>query len=220
MKEIIGLLVFICIAIVAIYLSVAKRIDYKLTLVLLLFSILAGFTVANYDIIKRLKWGDFELETAKKELEGVKNYAIQEIKGEVKTQKESMELVIRDANSIAIEIKKQKKEVNSVVKTAKALQNKIEERKKEIISLNEETERTKKELVNLNLAAQQTALTLIKTTYLTLSTKNEIGSSPRLKKVTQEIENDINRILPMVIPNNIERSQWINNLKNILPSRN
>lgn len=220
MKEIIGLLVFICIAIVTIYLSVAKRIDYKITLVLLLFSILAGFTVANYDIIKRFKWGDFELETAISKIEGVKNCAIQKIKGEVRTQKESMELVIRDANSIAIEIKKQKKEVNNVVKTAKALQNKIEERKKEIISLNEETEKTKKELVNLNLAAQQTALTLIKTTYLTLSTKNELGSSPRLKKVTQEIENDINRILPMVISDNIERSQWINDLKNILPSRN
>lgn len=220
MKEITGLLVFICIAVITIYLSVAKRIDCKLTLVLLLFSILAGFAVANYDIIKRLKWGDFELETAKKELSEVKDSAIKDIKEEVKNQKESLELVIRDANSTSKEIKEQKKEVNNLIKTAEALQSKIEERKKEIISLNKETEKTKEELTNLNLAAQQIALTLIKTTYLTLSTKNELGSSPRLKKVTQEIENDINRILPMVIPGNRERSQWVNDLKNILPPRN
>ena len=144
MKETTGLSVFICIAVITIYLSVAKRIDYKLTLALLLFSILAGFAVANYDIIKRLKWGNFELETAKQKLQDITNSGIQKIKDEVRTQKESMELVIRDANTTANEIKEQKEEVNNLIETAKALQNKIEERKKEIISLNEETEKTKK----------------------------------------------------------------------------
>ena len=60
MKEITALLIFIVIATITIYLSVEKRINIHLTIVFLIFAILAGLAAANYDIVKRLKWKDFE----------------------------------------------------------------------------------------------------------------------------------------------------------------
>lgn len=68
MKEVIGLLIFIVIATITIFLVVDKRIGSTLTIILLVFSVISGLAAANYDIIKKLKWKDFELE-----LEAVKS---------------------------------------------------------------------------------------------------------------------------------------------------
>jgi hypothetical protein len=220
MKEITGLLIFICIAVVTIYLSAAKRIDYKLTLTLLLFSILAGFTATNYDIIKRLKWGNFELEMAKKELQDAKNFAIQEIKDEIETQKESVELVIRDVNATAKNIETQKNDINTLVRTAELLRDEIGTRKEEILLLVTKTEKTKKEIESLNVATRQIALTLTKATYLNYKTRNELGYGLKTKKAMQDLENDLNRILPMVIPDPKERKVWVGNLESILEPEN
>jgi len=35
----------------------------------------------------------------------------------------------------------------------------------------------------------------------------------------QEIVSDLNKILPMVIPDNEERAKWIKDLQNILPPK-
>jgi chromosome segregation ATPase len=167
-----------------------------------------------------LQFGELEVETAKKEISEAKDDAISEIKQEIEKQKESVAMLTRDANVTSEKIEKQKSEIDTLVKTAQELEKEIVKRKEETLLLSRDTKESKKEIESLNMAAQQIALTLVKATYLTLSTKNEFGTSPRLKTATQEIENDINRILPIVIPDSEERSQWVNNLKNILPPRN
>ena len=55
-------------------------------------------------------------------------------------------------------------------------------------------------------------------TYFTLETKNELDTT-RAEKAAKEITNDLNKILPIVIPDNEERAKWIKNLQNTLPLR-
>ena len=219
MELVIGLLVALFFFSLTFYLAVKKIINNGLAFILLFFSIFFGLSIVKHKTIK-IKFKGIEVATAKKQINDTKNNAIIALEKEVNKQAESLTALTRDANVASSKIEKQKTEVNTLVKTAKALEVEITKRKEEALLLVKDTEKAKEEIRKLNLDAQSIALTLTKATYLTLSTKNELGSSARLKKVTQEIENDINELLPLVIPNQIERSQWVNDLKNILPPRN
>jgi len=128
-----------------------------------------------------------------------------------KLPKEAIRLLISNANDT-------KNKLENLIKIATNLENNIEEQKKEIIEINKFAENTKKEIETLNNASAQIALILVRATYLTHETKGEFGT-PRAKKAIQEIMNDLNKILPMVIPNNEERAKYINDLENILPPK-
>jgi len=215
MKELIAILTFICISSIAIYFSIIKRIDSKLLIIFLVFAIISGFTIANYDIIKKFKFGSkfgsIEVETAKKEIQETKEIAIKEISSEVKGHEESIKLLISNANDT-------KDKLENLIKIATNLENNIEEQKKIIIEINKFAENTKKEIIILNNASAQIALILVRATYLTHETKGEFGTS-RAERAIQEIMNDLNKILPMIIPDNEERAKWIKDLQNILPPR-
>ena len=55
MKELIALINYICIFGIAIYLLVIKKIGSKILIVLLVFAIFSGLSIANYDILKKIK---------------------------------------------------------------------------------------------------------------------------------------------------------------------
>ena len=222
MKVTIGLLIFVCITAITIHLAVSKRINGKLTLLFLSFAVISGFVAANYDVIKHLKFGSegVEIETAKREISTAKSVALAEIDGEVKSQKESIRLLISTANETSDKLEDQKTALSELVATATALQKEIEKQKQEMTKLNQESQQAKQEIIRLNAASSEIALTLVRATYLTMETKNEFGGGLRLKKATEQILEDINRVLPMVIPDPQRRAQWIQQLQNILPKKN
>jgi peptidoglycan hydrolase CwlO-like protein len=221
MKLIIGLFIFICITAITVYFSVKKEINNTLTIIFLTFAIASGLAAANYDVVRHLKFGliELETETAKREIGNAKSSALAEIEREVTSQKESIRLLISNANKTSDKLEDQRETLSALIDKATALQNKIEKQKEEILKLNQQSQAAKEEIKKLNAASSQIALTLVKATYLTLVTKSEFGSSPRLQKATAEIEKDINRILPMVIPDPQERAYWIQQLQNTLPER-
>ncbi|MCJ7647246.1 MAG: hypothetical protein MUP85_01410 [Candidatus Lokiarchaeota archaeon] len=218
MKEIIALLVFISLVVITIYLSVTKAIDIKLTIALLCFAIISGFAISNYDIIQKFKWGDLEVETAKREISGIKEEAIKEIQEEVDDQKESIKFLINNANDTRDKIEAQKESLQKVIDKAQELQSHIEKQKQQISELNNVGLNTKTEIEKLNKASAQIALILIRTTYFFIETKSEFGTE-RATMAINEILNDLNKILPMVISNPVERRKWINDLQNKLPKR-
>jgi len=215
MEELIALINYICISGIAIYLLVTKKIDSKISIILLVFAIFSGLAIANCDIIKKIKFGSnivsIEVETAKEEIRETTEIALDEINSEVKEHEESIRLLISNANDT-------KDRIENLIKIATDLGNNIEEQKKEIIEINKFSENTKKEIETLNAASTQIALILVRITYFTLETKSEFGTT-RVKKAIQEITNDLNKILPMIIPDNDERAKYIKDLQNILPSR-
>ena len=223
MKCIIALLIFICIVAITMHLAVSQKIAHKLTVTLLIFALLAGLSAANYDIIEyfKVRGEDFEVEvkTAKREIDTSKTSALAEIGEEVKSQKESIRLLISNANDTSEKLEDQGKSLGNLIDKATALQKKIEEQKQEVVKLNLDSQVTKQEIEKLNEASSIIALTLTKATYLTLMTKGEFGSSARLKKVNAELEKDINQVLPMVIPDPQERKRWVEQLQDILPKR-
>lgn len=219
MKELIVLVIFLSLVIFAIFMAVTKKIDRVLTSIILCFSIISGISIANYDIVKRYKWGNIEVEIAKKEINEVKDAALSEITKEISNQKDAIRLLMSDANNTRENIERQKSELNRLISTATELQEKIIDQKNKITALKKSAENTKKDIENLNNAASQIALILVRATYFTIETKSEFGTN-RSQMAIQEIINDLNKILPMVIPNEKERLEWIKKLQSTLPPPN
>jgi len=219
MQETIGLIVFLFITAFALYRAVYKKMNLKLTTTLLCFSIASGFSIANWDIITKFKWGQVEVETARRAIGEAKQSALNEIASEVKDQKESIKLLVSNANDSREKIEKQKQGLERLIKTATDLQGKIEEQKKITVSLNQSAQKTKSEIEKLNGASAQIALSLIRAFYFTMETKSEFGG-PRSQKAMEEILNDLNRILPMVIPDPKERVEWVKKLQSTLSEKN
>jgi methyl-accepting chemotaxis protein len=215
MKEIIALLLFIICSSLTIYLAVRGRIPLRLTIALLVFSIFTGIAVSNYDIIYKIKWAGFEIETAKNEIKGFKESALKEIAEEVKDQKEAIRLLISNATDTSEKIEKQKEALSDLIRKASDLQTKIEDQKKKLIGLNDSADKTKKDIEALNYASEQVALILVRVTYFTLETKGDFGTA-RAKNAMQEVEKDLRKLLPIIIPNEEERSAWVRNLNKTL----
>ena len=217
MKDIIALLIFVCITVVAIYLIVEKRVDWKIATVLLIFAIFASFLAAKYEDIIKFKWGNVEVETAKREIGIVKDEVIGQIRQEVAEQKQSVQLLISNANQTSEKIERQKEAVSQLIETAQKIQQRIDEQKQELQALKDFTENTKADIEKLNYALTQTGLLIIKANYLAMVTKNEFGT-PRATKAMQEVEVGINQLLPIAIPDIRERARWVQELKDVLPS--
>jgi len=219
MENIIAIIIFIIISTIAIYLSIKKQIDNKLTSILLCFAFFSGFGIANYDIIQKIKFGTIEVETARKEINDIKESALKDISKDIEEQKESIRLLITNANDTRDKIEIQRKSLEQIIKTATILEDNIKIQKDEIVDLNNASLQTKKEIEKLNQASAQIALILVRATYFTIETKSEFGTE-RAQKAIDEIISDLNKILPMVIPNRQQRDQWIKNMQKTLPARN
>ncbi len=87
MKELVALLFLVCIGGATFYFSITKRLDFKVMVSFLIFSLAGGILIANYDIIKKLKWGDVEIETFERRVTEVKEQAVGEIRKEAEQQR-------------------------------------------------------------------------------------------------------------------------------------
>jgi hypothetical protein len=92
-KEIAGIAFLICLTVVTLYFVIVRRIGFKHFTALLVFAAVASFGIANYDLIKRFRWKDVEIETFERRVTTVKQEALDEINKQVNDQKDSIRLL-------------------------------------------------------------------------------------------------------------------------------
>ena len=218
MKEIVALLFLVGFSVPTVWLALKGKAKGPIATIVLSFSIIGAFMIANYDIIQKVSGAGFEVETAKRELSDTKNEAIAAIKKDVDLQKESIRALISSANETEMNIQQQKQSLDEIVKVANDLKSNIETQRKAFASLNSDATKTKEEIARLNQASAEIALVLVKATYLTLETKSEFGTD-RSKKAIETIFADLNALLPRVIPSEAGRAEYIKSLQDLLPAR-
>jgi len=218
MKEVIALIVFLALVIFTFYLTLSHKIDTKITIVFLIFSIISGFIISNYDIIKKLKWKGFELETFKQDVSEIKSKALKEIREDVDDQKQSIKLLITSANDTRSNLDIQIRIVESLIDKVKVTEESIKKQAINVNKLNLRAEKTKQQISILHNASTELALLLTKITWLQLETKSEFGTD-RAQKAMDDIFEDLNKIIAVVIPNGQDRAKWINDLQSSLPKR-
>lgn len=71
---------------------------------------------------------------------------------------------------------------------------------------------------SLYTTIKELSLITTKITWLHVTTKNEFGG-PRDEAARLQIEQELNRLLPLILPNPQERAEWIKRLQESLPPR-
>ena len=104
MKEAIALAIGGAILILAMYQFLIGKTAVGSAMVIM--SIFVGLAVSNYDSI-RMKFGEAEIETAKKEIESFKDETLAELTEDVKKQEESITKLIKNADETADRLEKQ-----------------------------------------------------------------------------------------------------------------
>jgi len=211
MQETIAIFFGLCLIIFTLYLIITKKIDWKISAVLLVFALIGSLGIANYDIIKRIKYKDIELETYERQVQTLKEDVLQEIKRDVVNHKDSISLLIASLNDTRAKIDIERKAVESLVE-------KIGTQEQNSQDLTTKAESTKNRIEILNKASSDLALLLTKITWLQIETKNEFGTN-RAKKATEQIIDELNRLVAVVIPDPQERGQWIEELQSSIPKK-
>jgi hypothetical protein len=106
MKEIVALIWGFGWAAVAICLHIRHGLHTNSFIALLVFSVVGGLAISNYDIIKKWKGLGVEIETVRENIENIKTSAISDIRKEVNRQKESIALLTQNANEANEKLKK------------------------------------------------------------------------------------------------------------------
>jgi len=135
MKELIALLVFICVSSISIYLRVTSIIDSKTTTLFLAFAVVSGIAIANYNVISKIKGGGVEIETAREQISQYKTEAIAAVQEEVESQKQSLRTFVRDLNLTRELLDDLHTDVTEYESKLKAYQSEVDSTKKTVSRL-------------------------------------------------------------------------------------
>ncbi|MFH1870049.1 MAG: hypothetical protein ABIK82_06920 [Pseudomonadota bacterium] len=218
MREVVAITLGVFIMGITVVLLRSKEIGTPTVAVLLGFAVLAGLAISNYDLVKRFRWKDVEVETFERHVSEVKEQAIEDIRREVLNQKESTNLLISSANRTREALEEQKRQVEVLINKVHETEARVLDQSKNVTELNDSATHTKEEIQRLYQASLDLARLTVKVTWLQAETKNEFGTA-RAEAATQQIVAELNRIVQVVIPDPTERNKFINDVQNSLPKR-
>jgi len=128
-------------------------------------------------------------------------------------------MLIRTGNDLNDKLESQKSIVNSMIEKAQSLEQQLQEDQKNIEQVKHQVVIAHQNSQSIFNATKELSIILTRITYLQTQTKSEFGNTPRLQKAADIINNDINRVLALMIPDPTERQTFVQNLINALPSR-
>ena len=217
-KEILALLVFIPIAGLTIYLAVKKRIGNALTGILLIFSLLAGLAMANYDFIVKTRWEFPGFSIFQSEVSQVRTEALQDLQKEVENQRQAIKVAISDLNATSERLDAGIKYAEALLDTIK----KAEERLRiEEFTLKEQglkSDRAAEQVMGVYRALSELSLLLIKVTWLQLQARDE-PDARRREAAVRQIMDQLDLIVDLIIEDPDAKTAFVNNVMGSLPSR-
>jgi len=138
MKEIVALTVFLLVCSSTIFLAVKKQIGSGLTAVFLVFSLFAGLAIANYDLLREVKWEVPGLALFRNEVDQVKEKALEELRYEAESQKLTIQANIGDLNATSEKLDTGIKYAEALLESIKKAEEKL---KVQELNLKEQTAR-------------------------------------------------------------------------------
>jgi len=199
----------------------------------------ATLILATYPRVTKIANRWLNIDVAKEEINEFAQEQMRTIKSTVEENEESIKLLTSSMNRASDKIESQTVEMVNLIETAKKLQDKteyqevslknieeavngarenIEQMRQEVRNMKEDVEKAKNDIEKVKKEVFTSALSTIKTTYLLIQTGNEFGTERKIKAV-KEIESDINEVLPIIIPDDQKRREWIRELNTILPQK-
>jgi hypothetical protein len=218
MKEIVALTVFLLVCSSTIFLAVKKQIGSGLTAVFLVFSLFAGLAIANYDLLREVKWEVPGLALFRNEVDQVKEQALEELRYEAQSQKLTIQANIGDLNATSEKLDTGIKYAEALLESIKKAEEKL---KVQELNLKEQTARVDQAAERgaaIYGASADLALLLTKTIWLQFQARDDTDVKRRDLAVRQVMD-QLDVIVGAVIEDPAVRSEFIDSVMRSLPPR-
>jgi hypothetical protein len=218
MKEIIALIVSFAVSGSAIFLAVSRRIGSGLTAVFLTFSLLAGLAIANYDLLRDVKWEVPGISLFRNEVDQLKEQVFEDLRYEGESQRQTIRANVSDLNATSEKLDAGIKYAEALLEAVKKAEDRL---KVHELSLKEQTARmdqTAERAAAAYGAIADLALLLAKTTWLQFQAKDDIDVKRRDLAVRQVMD-QLDVIVGAVIEDPQVRSEFVNSVMGSLPPR-
>jgi hypothetical protein len=143
MKEVAAILIFACITVPVMHQTFTSKFETGKAVALILVAIVAGFVAANYDVIRKLKFKDFEVERLGQQ---VAEAALTNIQSAVEAHEQHIKQIVRDANATAAKLDEQRE---ALEKKISASQEQVVAAQKQITNASAELEKITKATIEL-----------------------------------------------------------------------
>jgi hypothetical protein len=217
MREIIALSVFFILTGLVIFLVLKKHIGNGLTAILLAFALISGWSIANYDWMRSVRWEVPGIQPFEDKVQSIKREAISAIEEESNARRKALAAMIEDVKSASQNLEEKKKMDETLIQAAKKLDDGLKVQEQRMRELQGLAENTKEQMIAVHDATANLALVLTRLIYLQLETKGEPGNE-REMRVKQEILDSLDHVVGMAIPNPEEREKFISEVKNLVPA--
>ncbi len=225
MKEVIALIVFVMIFGLTIILALRKRIENSLAAILLLFSLLSGWTIANYDWLQRLQWKVPGLEAFQKEIQNEKECALSDMEAvltdlrkEVAAKKESLVLVASEADDVRVKVEEERKAAHASLENFKLLEATLRAEEANIRELSGRVESMGRQIESIHQASSELALSMARLVWLLLEAREEYGAE-RAQAAVRLIMDRLDDIVGVAIVDPNARAEFIADVMNSVPPR-
>jgi hypothetical protein len=218
MKEAMALLIFFVVAGLTIYLAVKRLIGSGLTGVLLAFSLVAGLTVVNYDLLKTVKWEIPGFSLFRNEVNGVKDQALEDLRKEAENQRQTINTA--DANMQAANEKTDAaiKYAEALLEAIKKAEDKLQKEELVLKELGVKIDQANEQAGAVYRALSDLALMLTRLTWLQFQVRDEADAKRRDVGIRQVMD-QLDAIVGLVIEDPETRSEFVNSVMGSLPPR-
>jgi hypothetical protein len=218
MKEIIALIVFLVVCSSTIYMAVRRDIGSGLAAVFLVFSVLAGLAVANYDLLRDVKWEVPGLSLFRNEASQIKEQVLDDLRYEGESQRQTIRANISDLSATSEKLDAGIKYSEALLESIKKAEEKL---KIQELNLKEQTakvDQAAERAAAVYGAIADLALLLTKTTWLQFQARDDTDAKRRDLAVKQVMD-ELDVIVGFVIEDPQVRSEFVNSVMGSLPPR-
>jgi septal ring factor EnvC (AmiA/AmiB activator) len=216
MKLLVGLAVFFMMAGFTFYLAGTQRIHALVTAVLLSFSLLSGFVIANYDWLERLRFEVPGLQLYEDRVLRIREEAIQELRGEVERRKKELSDLMAEHADLTGRLESQKKNIEAVLDSTRSFENELKEKEQALKDIAARAELARDHMVAVQGRTSELALLLTRITWLQFQAANQ-QSPERAEAAVKQIMDGLDEIVGLVITDPQARNEFVSGVMGSLP---
>lgn len=211
MKEILGLVVFLLLTGTAVWMAVSRRVSNGFAAGVLVFALVSGWTIANYDWIRTAKWEIPGAADALKRISEARDATLAEIRKESQDRKNALDSLASGVIESSEKVALQRKEIDAIMEDLKA-------REQKITALSEKIGQSVEQAAALQRASSDLSLLMTKAIWLQTEAKDEYGED-RAQVAMEELLNQLDEVVKLAITDADARAKFTSSVMNSLPPR-
>jgi septal ring factor EnvC (AmiA/AmiB activator) len=216
MKVLVGLSVFFLMSGLTFFLAGTQRIHAFVTSVMLVFSLLSGFVIANYDWLERLRFEVPGLQIFEDEVARIREDVAKDIRLETERQKTELASLAAHQEELSARLESQKKSMEALLESIHSAERELKDREQMVKEGIARVEQTRDQIVAIRNESAELALMLTKLIWL----QSQADGRPdpeRAEAALRQVMDGLDAVVGLVIPDPQARSEFITGVMSSLP---